>query len=124
MKYSYPTHKLNVLFIALSLMFVSFGTNAQTSSELVFKNAALASGQAGKDGAIYRFPSVKTGVDALVKISGRSSSLVKLENIDLTSTGFDKAFQPQVSYNNGDASRGNDWCLICIRFNHSIFNKL
>ena len=112
MKYSYPTHRLTVLFIAVSLMFVSFGTNAQTtSSELVFKNATLDSGKAGKDGAIYRFPSVKSGVDARVKITGRSSSLVKLEDIDLTNTGFDKAFQPQVSYNNGNASRGNDWWM-------------
>src|SRR5882757_8265907 len=111
MKYSYPTYKLNVLFIALLLMFVSIGINAQTTSELVFKNATLDSGKAGKDGAIYRFPSVKSGVDARVKITGRSSSLVKLEDIDLTNTGFDKAFQPQVSYNNGNASRGNDWWM-------------
>lgn len=79
---------------------------------LVFKNSYLQSGTAGQVNAVYRFPSVTANVDALVKISGRSSSLVKLESIDLTGMGFDKAFQPKVSYNNGTTPNGvSDWWM-------------
>src|SRR5690242_1647052 len=65
--------------------------NGGPNSELVFRNGTLVTGTAGADGAVYRFPGVATGIDALVKINGRSSSLVKLVSIDLTNTGFDKA---------------------------------
>lgn len=79
---------------------------------LVFKNPALQSGSAGQVNAIYRFPSVMTNVDALVKISGRSSNQVKLESIDLTNTGWDKAWQPQVSFSNGTTPGGiNEWWM-------------
>lgn len=81
-------------------------------NELSFRNATLAAGTAGADGAVYRFSSVAGGIDALVKINGRSSSLVKLVSIDLTNTGWDKAFQPQVIYNNGNTPAGNtDWWM-------------
>ena len=50
----------------------------------VFKNGVLQSGTAGANNAVYRFPSVITGIDALVKINGRSSSMVQLVTIDLT----------------------------------------
>jgi len=111
MTYSYPTSTLRAMFAAMIIL-AGFGAQAQTTtSELVFKNASLDSGNAGKDGAIYRFPSVQSGVDALVKITGRSSSKVSLESIDLTSTGWDKAFQPQVSYNNGSTNSSADWWM-------------
>src|SRR5690348_9146065 len=60
--------------------------NGGANSQFVFRNATLAAGTAGADGAVYRFPSVATGIDALVKINGRSSSLVKLVSIDLSNT--------------------------------------
>jgi len=93
----------------VAVVFVSFGSFAGTNNggELIFRNPVLASGTAGADGAIYRFSNVATGLDALVKINGRSSSLVTLVNIDLSNTGFDKAFQPQVTYNNGNTPDGN-----------------
>jgi hypothetical protein len=71
MKYSYPNYTLSVLFTAMFILLVTLGTaQVQTTSELVFKNATLESNSPsdGKDGAIYRFPAVQTGVDALVKI--------------------------------------------------------
>jgi hypothetical protein len=82
-----------------------------SNAELVFRNATLAAGTAGADGAVYRFPGVASGIDALVKINGRSSSAVKLLSIDLTNTGWDKAFQPQVVYNNGNIPAGTDWWM-------------
>lgn len=106
---------VNVCRVSILSFFICVGMlhpKAKAQTGLVFKNASLKSGVAGQDDAVYRFPSVTTNVDALVKISGRSSSLVKLESIDLTNTGFDKSFQPQVSFNSGTTPGGiNDWWM-------------
>ncbi|MBL7742849.1 MAG: T9SS type A sorting domain-containing protein [Chitinophagaceae bacterium] len=91
-----------------------------TTPSLSFTNASLYSGQAGTVGAIYRFPSVNSNLDAFVKINDRSSSLVKLESIDLTNTGFSKAFQPEISYNNGSVSSASNWWM---EFEISFVNK-
>jgi len=99
--------KIAFLFVLLSLSFISIAQE----KELKFTNAKLEYGKAGADGAIYRFPQVMTDVDALVRITGRSSNKVKLENIDITNTGHQKAFQPQISYNNGDVNKGTDWWM-------------
>lgn len=101
--------KVALCFTLLNVFFFSPKANAQG---LVFKNSFLQSGVAGQDAAVYRFPSVTTNVDALIKINGRSSSLVNLESIDLANTGFDKSFQPQVSYNYGTTPSGtSDWWM-------------
>lgn len=82
------------------------------AQDLSFRNGYLQWGTAGQVNAVYRFPSVTGGVDALVTISGRSSSQVKLVSIDLTNTGFSKSFQPQVAYNNGTTPSGTtDWWM-------------
>ncbi len=115
----YPGISSNIGFAALRkaclVTLVFFGAllpKARAQQELVFKNPTLQSGQAGQDNAIYRFTGVTTGIDALVKISGRSNALVKLVDIDLATTGFTKAFQPQVTYNNGTAPSGvSDWWM-------------
>lgn len=91
---------------------------------LVFKNSYLFSGVAGQVDAVYRFPAVTTNVDALVKISGRSSSQVRLEAIDIPNMGFDKSFQPKVSYSNGTTPNGiSDWWMeFTITFVNSVTN--
>jgi len=98
------------IILAVVLMTAAFVTaNAQG---LVFQNPVLISGTAGQDGAIYRFPSVTSNIDALVTINGRSSSMVTLESIDLPAMGFGKAFQPQVTCNGGTTPNGNyDWYM-------------
>ena len=79
---------------------------------LVFKNATLVSGTEGQDGAVYKFPDVTNNVDGFIKINARSSSKVKLSTIDLENTGWDKAFQPQVSYEKRNAnSSERDWWM-------------
>ena len=118
MKLLYPSKTSISLFLSivktvLVIIFLVAGfysvTNAQ---ELTFKNATLSSGVAGQDGAVYRFPSVANGIDGLVKINSRSSSMVQLVTIDLTSSGFDKALQPQVTYGNNTSPAGNtDWWM-------------
>jgi hypothetical protein len=82
-----------VLLLAVVMCFTSIQSFSQ---ELVFQNPVLASGTAGQNGAIYRFPGVIAGVDALIKIKDRSSSAVVLQDIDVDETGWNKAFQPQL----------------------------
>ncbi len=122
MKTLYPSPKFNAVLLtivkaSLTIIFLIAGfysvANAQdNSTELVFKNPVLLSGKEGKDKAVYKFPSVMTGIDALVTINDRSSDKVSLVNLDLSNTGFDKAFQPQVTYGNNTSPAGNtDWWM-------------
>jgi len=122
MKLLYPTPKftqfvlsiVKVMLAACLLIAAGYSVaNAQqTSQELVFQNPVLVSGTSGTNNATYRFSTVLTGVDALVKINDRSSSLVKLVSIDLDNTGFNKAFQPQVTYGNNTTPSGNtEWWM-------------
>ena len=102
--------------LLLFTLLTFFIAKAQTNQELIFRTSTIESGDAGKDGTIYRFPNVRVGgsknVDALVKINTRSSSLVKLLSIDMPSQGHDKAFQPQVTYNNNSTPSGvSDWWM-------------
>jgi len=100
-----------VKVMAAVLLLVAANNTVKAQQELVFRNSSLASGTDRKDGAVYRFPSVTGGVDALIKINGRSSSMVELKDIDLDNTGHDKAFQPRVTYNNGNANGAVDWWM-------------
>jgi hypothetical protein len=109
-----------MLFIMTSGISSQAQSGSQTSPELSFTNPSLYSGSACQDNAVYRFPNVNSSLDALVKITGRSSSKVKLENIDLTSTGYNKAFQPQVSYNNGSTNNAASWWM---EFEFTFVNK-
>ena len=122
MKLLYPTPKftqfvlsiVKVMLAACLLIAAGYSVaNAQQASqELVFQNPVLVSGTSGTNNATYRFSTVLTGVDALVKINDRSSSLVKLVSIDLDNTGFNKAFQPQVTYGNNTTPSGNtEWWM-------------
>ncbi len=114
MKQSCPTQKQTKFLLikkATLAVVLSLITITSFSQGFVFRNPVLASGSAGCDGAVYRFPSVTTNVDALVTINGRSSSLVTLDTIDVTSTGFDKAFQPVVTYNKGNAKGPANWWM-------------
>lgn len=95
-----------VIILAGAFIYTSFAQG------LEFKNPALLNGTAGQNGAVYRFPQVTGNVDALVTINGRSNSMVRLLNIDLAGMGHDKAFQPQVTYNNNTTPGGvSDWWM-------------
>lgn len=84
---------------------------SNSANDLQFRNAKLETGIAGQNGAVYRFSQVNNDVDALVKITGRSSSQVKLVSIDITNTGWDNAFQPQVTYGSGRTSGAVDYWM-------------
>lgn len=106
---SYSSKKTILFLLFISLAFLSFAHGG--GGKLDFRNSKLESGTAGKDGAVYRFPQVTDDMDALVTIKSRSNSLVYLVNIDMTSSGFDKAWQPQVGYNGGTAPSAADWWM-------------
>lgn len=90
---------------------------------MTFENPALeptsvATGTA--NGAEYRFANVTSQMDAIMTITGRSSSQVVINNLDLTGNGFNKAFQPQIRYNNGNISSAGSWW---IEFQFQFVNK-
>ena len=93
----YPKAKaMKTIFTLLPALFVQVSVFSQTANELVFKNPVLLSGTALQDRAQYVFPNVTTGVDAVLEIKGRSDTNVVVNNIDITSFGFDKALQPEL----------------------------
>ena len=102
--------KVIFLFFLLSVSLLTLAQDG-SNNELIFKNAKLESGIAGADGAVYRFPQVSKDIDALVKISARSNNKVRLVSIDLTNTGWQKAFQPQVTYDGSASFLGLDWWM-------------
>lgn len=101
-------------FCALGASLLSAFSFAQSTTsfipELVFQNPVLVSGTAGQNGAVYRFSNVAAGIDATVKIAGRSATDVVLSNIDVTETGWNKAFQPQLGIA-GNVCAGHNWYM-------------
>lgn len=99
---------------------VLFRTSAftQTVPELVFQNPVLESGTAGQDGAVYRFSNVSANpaLDALVKVVGRSSVDVVLNNIDVSGLGFEKAFQPELGIPGSAPANTSWWMKFQIQF--------
>lgn len=111
-KHVRPQNKKLILFILFILLAVlSFAGSGSGGGILTFKNPTVESGLPGQDGTVYRFSQVVSDFDALVKIKGRSNILTYLVTIDMTSSGFDKAFQPQVGYNAGSAPGAADWWM-------------
>lgn len=98
-----------LMLTAFTSMATIAGAQSTSIPELVFKNHTLETGVAGQNNAVYRFENVANNIDARVKIIGRSSSHVTIKSIDLDNTGHSNAFQPQVSYNNGNAPRNTNW---------------
>ena len=96
--------------------------NAQPTGEMSFENPALEPGSVAgtANGAEYRFSDVNSQMDAIMTISGRSSSQVVINALDLTSSGFNKAFQPQIKFNNGSVSSASTWW---IEFHIQFVNK-
>ena len=111
--YLKPKRKFFLPFSTMIAVVILLSVPALTQAQgLVFKDATLVSGTEGQDGAVYKFPGVTSNVDGFIKINARSSSKVKLSTIDLENTGWDKAFQPQVSYEKRNAnSSERDWWM-------------
>ena len=102
----------SILSVLLAVVIVLTASVSGQAQGLEFKDASLVQGHDGQDGAVYKFPNVAPNVNGFIKITSRSSSDVKLTSIDLTSTGFNKAFQPHIAYKKKNAGRSErDWWL-------------
>ena len=102
MKTSVPNYKKILLLLAIDLL-VSLALLAQSAPELVFRNPVLKSGTAGREGAVYRFANVTTGVDAEMKLADFSHSNITMKTVDTTGTGYDNAFQPHFGLGTNNA---------------------
>lgn len=105
------------------LFFVLFTTRsvqAQIIPELVFQNPVLSSGNAGANGAKYRFQNVGPNLDAVVTVISRSAANVVLGNIDTVEAGigFNKAFQPVIGIP-GTAPANTTWWM---KFNCAFYD--
>lgn len=106
------TARKKVLLLGAAIAVMAMLSASAQAQGLEFKNARLVSGTEGQDGAVYKFPNVTGNVNGYIKINGRSSSAVKLTSIDLENTGWDKAFQPQISYKKKNAGLfERDWWM-------------
>lgn len=106
-------------------LILSIASRAQSLvPEPVFQDPQLLAGSAGypaegKNDAAYLFPNVGPGIDALITIQGKSSDRVNLDAIDLkgpeqdsvNGTGYDDAWQPVISYDNGYAKSHTRWWM-------------
>ena len=109
------------LFIFLLLVVPSI--YGQAIPELIFRNPVLESGTALQNGAKYRFKNAAAGVDAMVEIKQRSASNVEVRNIDLTSFGWDNAFQPELGISGTVAPYQEWWVEFEISFLKAGTNK-
>jgi hypothetical protein len=92
MKTSIPFSSIKNI-LAIIALFASLAVSAQPSYSFI--NHTLVSGTDNQQGAVYRFSTVKTGVDALVTIDTLTPGAT-LDSLDVTALGFNAAFQPQV----------------------------
>src|SRR5579871_802568 len=79
--------------LTITVLFASLTVAAQPS--YYFTTNTLLSGTDRQQGAVYRFSSVKSGVDAIVTIDTLTGGL-SLDSLDVKNLGFDAAFQPQI----------------------------
>ncbi len=93
---------LTVLLQLLLLVFfsspASVSAQCSTNPELSFQNPDHESGTWGAVGSAYRFSQVLSNVDAIVTITGKNNA--SLYSMDLTNTGSQAAWQPQININN------------------------
>lgn len=80
--------------IALSIFIATTSLFAQ-APELSFINPVLTSGTDNREGAIYRFANVTTGVDAELKLKKFSRPDIVMNSVDNSSYGWSKALQPE-----------------------------
>jgi len=83
----------NKTILAIIALFVTLSASAQPS--YYFTNYSLVSGTNLQTGSVYRFTSVKSGVDAIVTIDTLTGGLT-IDSLDVKNLGFDAAFQPQI----------------------------
>lgn len=101
---TYRALLLSIALTALTLLWMSPVRSQCSAPTLSFNSPQLISGTDGAIGAVYRFPSVIPGVDALITIMDISggASLAEIDNT--TGAGYYDAFQPYVWAGANDTS--------------------
>jgi hypothetical protein len=94
-----------VIFILMSSL-----VKAQSGSELTFIDPVLVSGINLKQGAVYRFSNVKTGVDATIRLKRFSRNDIHMATIDNSVFGWAKAFQPEFGIT-GSVPPNQNWYI-------------
>jgi hypothetical protein len=102
-------NKKNIRFLIAAFgLFVTL----QVSSQSCLRNfnmigPSLYSGTAGTVGAVYRFPNASSGIDVHIRIDAINNAT--LDSMDLTGTGYTKAWQPEIS--TGAGGGYIDWTI-------------
>lgn len=104
------THSLS--YCVLTLILLAFTTNTKSQTSLQFSNPSLVSGTDGQVGATYKFPDATSGVDAYITIENIVGGAI-LKNIDNTSVGYNKAWQPTVG---GPGTYGSSYIKWSVQF--------
>ncbi len=92
------TRRVSDLILSfLVCLFIASNASAQAPI-YKFESPTLISGTDKAVNAVYRFPNVTTGFDALVQITNMSAGIA-LRNIDRTADGYGEAFQPEYRVN-------------------------
>lgn len=99
------------------------GNQPQVIPELIFQNPVLVSGTDKKERAVYRFSNVANGIDALLEIKKISDTTSVLNNLDVTSFGWNKAFQPELGRRGNVAANQNWWVRFNLKFVEAGENK-
>lgn len=111
---AYRAFLKSILLAVLSMIWMSPARSQCSAPTLSFNSPQLISGTDGTAGAVYRFPSVIPGVDALVTIMGLygGASLAEIDNT--TGAGYYDAFQPYVWAGANDTSY-IDWKIAFVQ---------
>jgi len=80
----------------LSVLIISTALFVSGQTDFHPRKYTLVSGKERQPGAVYRFASVRTGIDALVTIE-KITKTVSLDALDFSRLGFAAAFQPELS---------------------------
>ncbi|MBL7708143.1 MAG: T9SS type A sorting domain-containing protein [Chitinophagaceae bacterium] len=92
------TRRVNSLILCFLASLVLTGNASAQAPIYKFQSPSLVSGTDKAVNAVYRFPNVTTGYDALVQITNMSAGIA-LRNIDRTIDGYGEAFQPEYRVN-------------------------
>ena len=86
-------------------------TVVEITQSLIFQNSSLESGTDLQQGAVYRFPNVAPGVDALVEISAlnNGATLDSIDVADTTNNANNAAFQPVVNHSGANTEPSVDF---------------
>jgi SprB repeat len=94
-------YKKNIRFwiAAFGLLATTLGYSQSCLRNFNMIGPVLYSGTAGTVGSVYRFPNASSGIDVHIRIDAINNAT--LDSMDLTGTGYTKAWQPRITTSTG-----------------------